>query len=151
MKRLLLMALMICSTGCLTYKAKPPLPEKVKLLTYEVSKRPYELHIYDCTNFSYDLMQLLRIYSYDARIIRYTPKRKSGLILGHALVELIYEDFAYYIDATKPLGRELVGKPTAVIEQIYTIEVFELAEDRAWLDMVKEDYKGHIDSAIERR
>lgn len=143
MKMMTLLILAMISTGCLTYKSKPPLPSEVKALVYEVSKRPYKIHVYDCTNMSYDLTQLLRTYEYDARIIRYTPIRKDGTKFGHALVELVYDDFVYYIDPTLKLGMEMVEKPKYNIEQIFTTEVFELAKNRKWLEMVKEDYKGH--------
>jgi len=134
--------LMIFSTGCqITYKSKPPLPEMVKEAIQEVSQREYKLHEYDCSNMATDLTVYLCTLGYDARIVRYQPIKNK--YLAHAVVELIFGEFVYYIDPTRSVGRELIKKPKEGIEEIYNMRSFKIMRDPAWVRVVQEDYLGH--------
>lgn len=95
MKHLILI-LAIILTGC---KSHWPNDEQlIKDVTTELSKYKgkYVLHVYDCSNMSFDMALNLRLKGYETKIYVYTPAFQ-----GHAVVQIRHNDRLYYSDPAR--------------------------------------------------
>ena len=139
----LLLALTIAMlTGC-TSVIQHSLHDEVRTITAQISVSEYEIHVYDCSNMSFDLALLLNSAGYDARLFAYIPKDiPSGL--GHVIVEVVVDGHVYYIDPTLPVGKEVVRRPSE--RPLFVVSPYMVAWIRndKWRESITNDFLSHL-------
>lgn len=139
----LILTLFLLVTSCVQYERIPQLHKEVKYQLHLVGSRTYELDVYDCSNMSFDLAVNLCRKGYDARILGYSTGAAGYY---HAVVEVIVEGTAWYLDPSRGPRSYTRKKPddTSILFVWNPRQFIYHAEGPRFRERILEDYMGHL-------